>query len=80
MRAIKAIIDDGKVTLLEPAEIAGRHEALIVVADAETSAGDQEWARILHEQSPRPALDDFLREAEKEITSGATEPLDPDRL
>ena len=80
MRTIKAIIENGKVTLLEPTEIPGRHEAVIVVSDAETSPGDQEWARILNEQAPRPAFDDFLREAEKEIASGTAETLEPDRL
>jgi hypothetical protein len=80
MRAIRAIIDNGQVTLLEPAELPGRHEALIVVGDAEMLPGDQEWARILRDGERRPAFDDFLREADAEIASGATEPLDPDRL
>jgi hypothetical protein len=80
MRAIKAIIDNGKLTLLEPAEIPGRHDALIVVADVQPSPGDAAWSQILRDSAPRPALDDFLREAENEIASGATEPLDLDRL
>lgn len=79
MRAFKAIIDNGKVTLLEPAELAGRHEALIVVGD-EVSPGDAEWARILRDNASRPALDKFLRGAEEEMGSGAAERLDRDRL
>lgn len=80
MRAIKAIIENGKVTLLEPAELPGRHEALIVVGDMEASATDRGWAEILRDQSPRPALDAFLREAEEEIAAGMTQPLDPEKL
>jgi hypothetical protein len=58
----------------------GRHEALIVVGDAEASPDDQEWARILRDGERRPALDEFLREANAEIAAGTTELLDLDRL
>ncbi|HOB73195.1 MAG TPA: hypothetical protein PKG54_01595 [Phycisphaerae bacterium] len=80
MRAIRAVIDDGKVTLLEPADLSGRHEVLIVVNDAEATTGDQEWGRILRDQKARPAFDEFLCAADGEIAAGKTEPLDPDRL
>lgn len=80
MRAIRAIVEDGKVVLLEPTGLTGRHEAVVVVEDQPVAAGDEAWSKIARDPAPRPAFDQFLEEADSEIAQRQTQPLDPDHL
>jgi microcompartment protein CcmK/EutM len=79
MRTIRAIVEHDKVVLLEPTGLTGRHEAVVVVEEEPSGAGDDAWAAIVRNPSARPAFDSFVAEADREIAEGETQPLDPDR-
>jgi len=86
MRTFKAILDNGRVTLLGPPGLSGKHEAVVVVSDEWDTGADEElmeneqWKKILCDPTARPAFNAFMQEAEQEIASGQTRPMDPDSL
>ena len=74
MKAVRATVEDGNVTLQEPLNVKGRVEAILVVLDAEP------WDALLRDARPRPALAEASREALDEFLSGQATPLDPDAM
>lgn len=74
MRAIKATIEDGNITLDEPMPIKGRAEAIVVVLDPDP------WDALIHDPRPRPALTRASQEALDEFLAGQTTPLDPETM
>jgi len=74
MHAVKAIVEDGSVTLQEPLNIEGRVEAILVILDPEP------WDAIDRDARPRPALAKASRQALDEFLHGQTAPLDPDAM
>ncbi|MGD0898528.1 MAG: hypothetical protein ABR915_11875 [Thermoguttaceae bacterium] len=74
MQAVKAIVEDGNVTLQEPLSVKGRVEAILVVLDAEP------WDALIRDSRPRPELTGASREALEEFLSGQATPLNPDAM
>ncbi len=74
MQAVKAIVENGSVTLQEPLEARGRVEAILVVLDAEP------WDALLRDTRARPELSRASREALEEFLGGQATPLDPDAM
>ncbi len=74
MKAIKAVIDNGKIVPEEPFDPVGRHDAIVVVLDVDP------WTAILNDSRPRPQLDELADEAHQEYLRGKTTPIDPDAM
>ncbi len=74
MQALKAVIENGNVTLDEPLESKGRFEAVLVILDVDP------WDALIHDPRPRPGLVKAGQEAIKEFEEGKTTPLDPDKM
>jgi hypothetical protein len=74
MHAIKAIVEDGSVTLQEPLNVEGRVEAILVILDTEP------WDVLVRDPRPRPALTKASEQALDEFLHGQTVPLDPDTM
>ena len=74
MQAVKAIVEDGNVTLQEPLNMEGRVEAILVILDP------QPWDALIRDTRPRPALTQASRQALDEFLHGQTAPLDPDTM
>ncbi len=74
MRTVKAVYDHGKVTLLEPVEIDGPVEGVLVLPDLEA------WDEIIRDPSSRPGLSQKADDVLKRFHSGETQPLDPSKL
>ncbi len=80
MKAIPAIYENGTVTLLEPVEVEGPTEALVVLADPKAESNLDPWEEILRDPTPRPALSREADEVLAELHAGKTKLLDPDDL
>ena len=76
MKAIKAVFEDGRLSLSEEAPAKGPIEVVVVFPNGE----EDPWEKILHDKRPRPALDEMIREVERDIAGGKTMPLDLDQL
>ena len=73
MKAIKVLVDDGRIVPEEPLE-SGRHEAILVMLDPDP------WEQIIDDPRPRPALNRAGGEAMDDFFAGKTTPLDPDKM
>ncbi len=71
MKAVKAVIENGKVVPEEPLELTRRRDAIVIVFDPGP------WDAILHDPRPCPALAKAAEEAHQEYLQGRTTPLDP---
>jgi hypothetical protein len=76
MRAVKAIYENGRITLAEPPPATGPTEVLVVFPEP----ADDPWREILDDSKPRPVLDRWVAEVEAEIASGRAKPLDHSQL
>jgi hypothetical protein len=77
LKAIKGTYKDGRVELSEPVpDGEGPVEVLVVFPDV---ASDP-WQSILEDSRPRPIMEQWMNEVEKEIAEGKAEPLDPNKL
>ena len=74
MKAIKAVVENGQIVPEQPLDLFGRHDAIVVVLDADP------WDAILQDASPRPELARAGEEALQEHLQGLTTPLDPDTM
>jgi hypothetical protein len=74
MKAIKAIVENGQIVPEQPLDMFGRHDAIVVVLDADP------WEAILQDPRPRPELIKASEEALREHLQGLTTPLDPDNM
>ncbi len=74
MRAVKAVVKDGDVTLDEPLELKGRFDAIVVLLDVDP------WDAIINDPRPRGELVKAGEEALDEFREGRTTPLDPDNM
>ena len=74
MRAVKATIIDGNVSLDQPVDIKGPVEAIVVVLDPDP------WEALIRDPRPRPALVQASNEALAEFLAGQATPLHPDDL
>jgi hypothetical protein len=74
VRAVKAIVEDGNVTLQEALDVKGRVEAILVLLDPDP------WEGLIRDTRPRPALTKASQEALEEFRAGRTTPLDPDAI
>ncbi len=77
MKAVRGKYQKGKIMLLEPAPEDGEGpvEVLVVFPDA----ADDPWRRILAEKTPRRAFQRCVRDCERQIAQGKSQPLDLDR-
>lgn len=76
MKAVKAIYNDGQVTLKKRPKANGPVEVLVVFP----RTTNDPWESILNDPTPRPALNQFIKEAEEAIAQGKASPLDLDQL
>ena len=74
MKAIKAVYEDGRLSLAEEAPEKGPVEVVIVFPNGE----EDPWERILSEPTMRPAFAKFMQEALDDIAQGKTKPLNLD--
>lgn len=74
MHAIRAVIQDGNITLEEPLDFKGRAEAIVVVLDPDP------WQAIIEDPRPRPALAKAGQEALEAFLAGQATPLDPETM
>jgi hypothetical protein len=74
VKAVKAIVEDGSVTLQEPLNIKGPVDAIVVVLDAEP------WDALIQDPRPRPGLTEAGRESLEDYLHGRTTPLDPEAM
>jgi hypothetical protein len=74
MKAIRAVIDNGRIVTEEPLDATGRHDAIVVVLDVDP------WQAIIDDPRPRPALDQLAEEAHRDYLQGKTTPIDPDLM
>lgn len=72
MKAIKAIFKNGKVKLTEQPPLDEQAEVLVIFPESD---GDARWEEILSDATPRPALEQEIREVEEEIARGKAKPL-----
>lgn len=70
----RATYHDGDLPFLEPVPDLGHGpvDVLVVIPD-------DPWIAILDDPTPRPRLNEILKEIEEEIAQGKAEPLDLDR-
>ena len=68
------MIENGKIFPDETLDMEGRHDAIVVVLDADP------WDAILSDPRPRAQLDALAEEAHQEYLLGKTTPLDPDAM
>jgi hypothetical protein len=61
MKALKAVIDQGRITLQEPLNITGRHDAIVVVLDLDP------WEAIVQDPRPRPELTNAREQAKADF-------------
>jgi hypothetical protein len=66
MKAIKVIVDNGRIVPDEPLNICGRHEAILVLPDPDP------WDEIVQDSRPRPELAKASLEAEEDYLRGQT--------
>ena len=78
MIAVRALYENGQVTLLDPVDANGDGplEGVLVLPVPEVD----HWDRIINDPTPRPALMQEGDEILAELRAGMTEPLDPDDL
>lgn len=77
MKAIKALYQNGSITLSEPAPAnGGPLEVLVIFPELEVDP----WDRILNDPIPRPAFQNYAQECLEEIAQGKAEPLDLNQL
>ncbi len=74
MRAVRAVIENGRVVPVEPLDVTGRRDAIVILLDRNP------WDAILDDPRPRPALEKAAEEAHQEYVHGRTMPLDPDTM
>jgi hypothetical protein len=74
MRAIKATIQDGNITLDQPIDIKGRVDAIIVLLDPDP------WKALIDDPRPRPALTKASQDALDEYLTGQATPLDSEAM
>lgn len=74
MKAIKVMVDNGRIEPDEPLDISGRYEAILVLPDADP------WEAIIHDPRPRPELAKASQEAMDDYLHGRTTELDPDNM
>jgi hypothetical protein len=74
MKAIKVVVDNGRITPNEPLDIGGRFEAILVLPDPDP------WDAVTRDPRPRPELANASQEALEEYLQGRTTVLDPDKM
>ncbi|MEN6452322.1 MAG: hypothetical protein ABFC96_17665 [Thermoguttaceae bacterium] len=74
MKAVKAVIQNGEILPDEPLAMTGRHDAIVVVLDADP------WEDILRDPRPRPELLKARQVAQSDYLAGKTTPIDPDAM
>ena len=74
MRAVRATVEDGKVTLSEPIEGEGKFDAIVVLLDADP------WDAIVADPRSRKGLQRAREEALADFAAGKTTPIDPDNM
>ena len=79
MKAVKAIYQNGQITLSEPPPDAADPEPVEVLVVFPQEAEDP-WEKILNDPTPRPALAQMVREVKEAIAQGKTAPLDLSQL
>lgn len=78
MKAIQAIYHNGQIQLSQPGPEPDPEPIHVLVIFPDD--GDEKWERIINDPTPRPALDQLVREVEEEIAQGKATPLDLDQL
>lgn len=76
MKAMKAMYENGQITLAEPPPEMGPVDVLVVFPEPP----DDPWLSILAEETPRPAFTSFAEECLEQIQSGQANPLKLDQL
>lgn len=74
MKAIKAVIDHGRIMPESPLDLSGRHDAIVVVLDADP------WEDALQDPRVRSELIRARQQAEADYFAEKTTPLDPDAM
>ncbi len=78
MKAVKAIYQNGQITLSEPLPDADPEPVEVLVVFPEEA--DDPWQKILDEPAMRPSFAKFMQECEKDIAQGKAQPLDLSQL
>jgi hypothetical protein len=76
MKAIKAVYDNGRVSLAEEAPSPGPVEVVVVFPDGEADP----WERIESEPTMRPAFAKFMQQCLEDIEKGKAKPLNLEDL
>jgi len=74
MKSIRAIFENGQVRLLEPVDVAGPVEGVLVLPDPDP------WDELIRDPSPRPGLAKEADEVLQRHHGGQSKPLDPAAL
>lgn len=74
MKTDRVVYDEGRVALLEPVDIKGRVEGVLVLPDPDP------WEDILQDPTPRPSLSEAADKALRDFRLGRTRLLDPETL
>lgn len=69
MKAIKAVVQNGRVKLDEPLQDKGRYDAVLVLMDPDP------WESILHDPRPRKHLVAARQKALADFAAGKTQPI-----
>ena len=81
MKEIKALYHNGGIEFLEPVpDLTPELGPIEVVVRFPEATDEDPWQKILDDPTPRPRLEEWIKEVEDEIAQGKTEPLDLDRL
>ncbi len=78
MKAVKAVYQNGQITLCEPVPNAETGPTNVLVVFPEEA--EDPWRSILEDSTPRPALDKYVQECLDEIAQGKSEPLNLQQL
>jgi hypothetical protein len=76
MKAVKGVYEKGKIKLAEKPDEPGPLEVLVVFPEL----ADDPWHEILSDPTPRPVLDQWVREVKEEVAQGQATPLDLQQL
>ena len=78
MKAIQGVYENGQIKLSEAAPTSDGEPVNVLVVFPDEA--DDPWQKILEDTSPRPALEEYVKQCREEIAQGKAQPLNLDQL